>query len=200
DHSGGAVSVLDSIRTNWLLSSLSENSPIIGKTEQPIRCQVGQQWEWDGVSFEVLHPSPTSYLEEMRKTNDLSCVVKITSSHGSALLSGDIEAISEAEILARSTAEKLRADVLVVPHHGSRTSSTDAFVTAANPKLALFTVGYRNPFGHPRPEVLARYETLGAKILRSDHAGAIVVKMDEQGISHSSWREEQKRYWRATMM
>jgi competence protein ComEC len=200
DHSGGAVSVLDSVRTNWLLSSLSENSPIIGKTEQPIRCQVGQHWEWDGVSFEVLHPSPASYLDEKRKTNDLSCVVKITSSHGSALLAGDIEAVSEAEILAHSTTEKIRADVLVVPHHGSRTSSTDAFVAATSPKLALFTVGYRNPFGHPRPEVVARYESLGAKILRSDHAGAIVVKMDEQGISHTSWREEQKRYWRPAMM
>jgi competence protein ComEC len=195
DHSGGAISVLDNVSVNWLLSSLPYDSAIPAKSDHSIRCQLGQRWQWDEVSFEVLHPPSTAYLDNSRKTNDRSCVVMIKSRYGSVLLTGDIEALSEVEILAQSD-RNLRADVLIVPHHGSRTSSTDAFVVATNPKLAIFTVGYRNPFGHPRAEIVDRYASHGARILRSDQSGAIVVKMDGHGIRPISWREVEKRYWR----
>ena len=81
------------------------------------------------------------------------------------------------------------------PHHGSRTSSTEAFVTAVHPKLAIFTVGYRNSFGHPRPEIVARYAAVGSRLLRSDDSGAIVVKLDERGIHETAWRQAARRYW-----
>ncbi len=195
DHSGGAISVLDNVGVDWLLSSLPEDSAIATKNKRATRCQAGQQWQWDAVSFDVLHPAAEAYLDDNRKTNDRSCVVSVKSAYGTLLLTGDIEALSEAALLNRS-GEKLRADVLVVPHHGSRTSSTEAFVVATSPKLAIFTVGYRNSFHHPRPEIVARYTAHGARILRSDYSGAIVVKMEEQGIQSLEWRETEKRYWR----
>jgi len=196
DHSGGAISVLDNMGTDWLLSSLPQSNPIVAKSDRPLRCHAGQHWRWDGVDFFVLHPALVSYNEDNRKTNDRSCVVKIESPHGTTLLTGDIEALSEAEILQRFN-DKVHADILVVPHHGSRTSSTNEFVTAVSPRLAIFTMGYRNSFGHPRPEVVARYRTHDAQILRSDDDGAIEVKLDEQGIHSRLWRDVDKHYWRS---
>lgn len=196
DHSGGAISLLDSTPVDWLLSSLPQESPIVAHSHNSLRCYAGQHWQWDGVDFDVLHPTLADYEESNRKTNDRSCVVKVSTRHGSALLTADIEALSESEILARDAGE-LRAQVMVVPHHGSRSSSTEAFVAAVSPQLAIFTVGYRNVFGHPRPEVLARYEALGATRLRTDQSGAILVKVDADGIGAEAWRQATHRYWYA---
>ncbi len=194
DHSGGALSVLDAIPTGWLLSSLPEDSQIVGHVDRNSRCVAGQRWQWDAVTFEVLHPSLESYAEPNRKSNDRSCVIKVVSAYGSILLTADIEAISEAELLAR-TPDQLRADVLLVPHHGSLTSSTPAFVAAVHPQLALFTTGYRNRYGHPRAEIVARYAALPSRNLRSDENGAIKVIFDKDGITTTTWREAGRRYW-----
>ena len=197
DHSGGAISVLDSLPVGWLLSSRPDDSPIPGHAKRHLRCFAGQRWAWDGVAFEVLHPATATYGETNRKTNDRSCVVKVASLHGTALLTADIEALSEGEILARDP-DRVRAAVLLVPHHGSRTSSTEAFVAAVRPQLAIFTVGYRNSFGHPRPEIVARYQSAGARLLRSDRDGAITVQIDDNGIRASAWRQVERRYWRGS--
>ena len=194
DHSGGAISVLDSVASGWLLSSLAEDSPILQHSERQLRCQAGQRWQWDGVSFDVLHPALSVYAESNRKSVQRIGGFEADPAFGSALLPADIEALSEGEILARD-AYNLRTDVLVVPHHGSRTSSTEAFVAAVHPKLAIFTMGYRNSFGHPRPEILARYAGVGSRLLRSDDSGAIVIKVDERGIHETAWREAARRYW-----
>lgn len=194
DHSGGALSVLDSVAVDWLLSSLPDDSPIVADATTPLRCLIGQRWRWDGVTFEMLHPGPSAYEELNRKTNDRSCVVKLTSAFGSALLTADAEALSEGEMLGRG-ADKLRADLLVVPHHGSRTSSTEAFIAAVDPKLAIFTVGYRNSFGHPRPEIVARYAAQRIPMLRSDREGAIIVRLDDGGMKVTRWRHAARRYW-----
>src|SRR5262249_8346689 len=131
------------------------------------RCERGQQWDWDGVRFDVLHPPAAEYADATRKPNDRSCVVRIQSEHGSALLTGDIEAKSEAELL-RYDSTALQSDVLVVPHHGSRTSSTLAFIAAVAPEIAVFTAGYRNRFGHPRPDIIARYAEADTIHYRTD--------------------------------
>jgi competence protein ComEC len=112
------------------------------------------------------------------------------------LIAGDAEARSEREMLARDPGS-LRAQVLVVPHHGSVTSSTPAFVAAVRPDVAIFTVGYRNRFGHPRPEVVARYAQLGSRILRSDRHGALLLDIDASGVRIRAQREERRRYWQA---
>ena len=101
--------------------------------------------------------------------------MKITTSHGSVLLPADIEKRSEYQ-LVEHTADALASTVLVAPHHGSKTSSTDEFVSRVNPRLVIFTAGYRNRFGHPNAEVVERYRSIGSRVLRSDADGAVSLR------------------------
>jgi competence protein ComEC len=195
DHTGGAASVLQGVPVGWLASPLPENHPLTGLAARDLWCFSGQVWHWDGVRFEMLHPAWDSRNAENLKDNDRSCVLKVTSAHGSMLLSGDIERVSEHELLDRSR-EALAADMLVVPHHGSKTSSTEDFLAMIEPKAAVFTVGYRNRFGHPKPEVVQRYRDLGSEIYRSDRDGAVLVRFTGmQGMDIQGWRHIMPRYW-----
>jgi len=122
-------------------------------------------------------------------------VLKVTSAFGSALLAADIEKRSETELLARAS-DALASDVIVVPHHGSRTSSTLQFIDKVKPQIAVFTVGYRNRFGHPKDAVVQRYVDIGSRILRSDRDGALMLKFgDAAGIKVRAQRDERRRYW-----
>ena len=195
DHAGGAASVLSGLPVGVLYSSLSEtHAAWRAATGYRLPCSAGQVWDWDGVRFETLHPTAGSYAIGMIKPNDRSCVLKLTTAHGAVLLTGDIEARSEEELLERAR-EQLRADVLVVPHHGSRTSSTDEFVAAVQPRWAVLPVGYRNRFGHPQEEAVERYRASGAQMLRTDSSGAVLVRLDGEGISVQSYRGLRRRYW-----
>jgi competence protein ComEC len=198
DHAGGALSLLQTVPVGGLVSSLPYDHPVaiaVTSRAPASRCVAGQHWTWDGVHFTVLHPTATEYGDRFGRTNDRSCVVRIDSPYGSALLPGDIEAKSEAALL-RTQRDSLRADVLVVPHHGSRTSSTPAFVRAVAPSFALVANGHRNRFGHPRADVVARFETLGARVLRTDRQGALTVRFEAaDGPSVSAARTERARYW-----
>lgn len=194
DHSGGALSVLSSIPVMWLISSLHQDHPIQQAAANKRPCHYGQTWQWDGVHFELLHPLIESYENPNRKTNANSCVLKITTDHGSALLPGDIDKKAEYALLSRA-AETLPATVLIAPHHGSNTSSTSVFIHQVNPELTIFTVGYRNRFDHPRDEVVARYQALGSKLLGSNADGAIFLRFTEDGLSVDTWRRLQHRYW-----
>ncbi|MDD5241912.1 MAG: DNA internalization-related competence protein ComEC/Rec2 [Sulfuricella sp.] len=195
DHSGGAASVLDAVPINWLASSLPVDSPILPHAKKSLPCFAGQSWQWDGVRFDMLHPAWESYSDEHLKKNARGCTLKITSPYGSVLLPADIERESEAEILARTPAA-LPATLLVAPHHGSKTSSTEAFIRQVNPSIVIFTSGYRNHFGHPKPEVVERYRTLGSQLYRSDRDGAVLLcfgKNEEPALQ--TWRQERQRYW-----
>ncbi|HSS47217.1 MAG TPA: DNA internalization-related competence protein ComEC/Rec2, partial [Burkholderiales bacterium] len=196
DHSGGAISVLDSLPVDWLASSLPAEHPIQTHARRSLTCYAGQAWEWDGVRFDILHPELSSYQNEKLKTNARGCVLKITSRYGAVLLPTDIEKRSEEELLKR-TPEQLQADVLIAPHHGSKTSSTEIFIEKVRPKTVIFTVGYRNQFGHPKPEVVERYKTLGGKIYRSDLDGALTLDFDSRGVMVRSYRAERRRYWQS---
>jgi competence protein ComEC len=197
DHSGGALSILRAVPVARLLSSLPADHPIVvaaAAKMRPARCAAGDRWEWDGVRFEILHPAASAYDDAARKSNDLSCVLRLVSDGGSALLTGDIEAASEMELLARGAA--VDADALVVPHHGSRTSSTPAFISAVAPRFAVVAAGYRNRFGHPRGETLARYAAAGAARPRTDLQGAITLTLAPgQAIEAIAERERRRRYW-----
>ncbi len=200
DHSGGALSVLDVVPVDRLASSLADDHPIVEHFDpaKSTHCVTGQNWQWDGVRFTVLWPRAKDYDDGRLKTNNMSCVVRIDGALGSALMTGDIEARDEQAMLAAGV--DLRADVIVVPHHGSRTSSTRTFVEAVGASVAVFTPGYRNRFGHPRPEVVARYRADGAAIVRSDADGAVELEMD--GNLPPSWRTarvERRRYWHDSM-
>jgi competence protein ComEC len=197
DHSGGAISILDARDTGWLMSSLADDNEILEHATDKRRCVAGNTWEWDGVRFAVLHPVAENYAEAARKVNDRGCVLKVEAAGFTTLLTADIEKRSEAELLARNAAG-LKSDVLVVPHHGSKTSSTPRFVAAISPQVAIFTVGYRNRFRHPHPDVLARYRDAQIKLMRSDEAGAITLHFSNAGISMRSERKIRKRYWMDT--
>jgi competence protein ComEC len=213
DHSGGAVSVLAQVPVTWLASSfdlVADNLP-----KKTMKCFSGQHWRWDGVSFEVLHPSLESYENAEINDNNRSCVVKVTSQFGSVLLTGDIEKEAEKEILEHALeanihaasgdavlsndllkSADLQSDVLVVPHHGSKTSSTVDFVQAVGAKNIIFTVGYLNRFKHPKPLIEKRFEESGANIYRSDYQGAVLIDFKKFNvIKIEAWRQTQPRYW-----
>jgi competence protein ComEC len=197
DHAGGAASVLSGLPVGVLYSSLPASHPaLLVAPAYRLPCTAGQGWDWDGVRFDLLHPTADSYAIDAIKSNDRSCVLKISSAHGTVLLTGDIETRSEEELLERAR-DELRADVLVVPHHSSRTSSTQEFIAAVAPRWAVLPVGYRNRFGHPKEEVVERYRASGAQLLRTDSAGAVLVRLESEEISVEPYRGLRRRYWYA---
>jgi competence protein ComEC len=193
DHSGGAESVVDGVAVGRMATSVPFESRLAALPVEQHRCIAGDSWEWDGVRFEFVHPLAADYEREGGKSNDMSCVLKLESAHGSMLLTGDIEARSESQLLALAR-EKLRSDVLLVPHHGSRTSSTPEFLAAVDAKQAIIPVGYRNRFRHPHPSVMERYSYI--PVHRTDRDGAVTVGYSHGQISVASARLEDRRYWR----
>lgn len=183
DHSGGAESVLKEMPVEQILTSVPE------KFESPKMCQTGQTWIWEGVTFSMLSPA-----KKFEKDNDNSCVLKIETAKGSVLLTGDIEAIAE-NVLLGNVPEKLRSTVLIAPHHGSKTSSTLSFLQAVKPEIILITAGYRNQFHHPHKDVLARYQSLNAKIFTSANDGALTIRLNSNGLKVESLRETGGKYW-----
>jgi competence protein ComEC len=193
DHSGGALSLLGGVRTREVRSSLRPDHPVVSAAAQHQRCESGQDWVWDEVRFEMLQPVAASYDSDKWKPNARSCTLKISAGPNSILLAGDIEATQEDELVHRIP-EKLSSTVLLAPHHGSGTSSTVAFLQAVHPAVAIFQVGYRNRYGHPKPEVFARYADFGVNRLRTDETGAITLQLGNT-IAISEYRTEHARYW-----
>lgn len=193
DHSGGALSLFGQLHIGWVLSSLEAGSPIVQAAPHHRRCEAGQAWEWDGIRFEMLHPGAASYVSTKWKPNARGCTLKITRGAESILLPADIEAIQEDE-LVHGIPEKLRATVLLAPHHGSGTSSTLPFLKAVQPRVAIFQVGYRNRYHHPKPVVFERYGALGIERLRNDESGAIILQFGSL-LTISAYRTEHARYW-----
>lgn len=200
DHTGGAASLLKGVPIGWMIAPFPREHALRPLAARNLLCIAGQDWTWDGVRFEVLHPTPESYADDRRKDNDRSCVLKVTSAYGSVLLTGDIERISESELLARGDS-KLKSDILLVPHHGSRTSSMPAFVEQVHPAAAVFTVGYLNRFGHPKKDIVARYQGIGSRMYRSDRDGTIIFDFREaSAIEAGSWRRMAPRYWHESLV
>jgi competence protein ComEC len=191
DHVGGAAALLAQVPVGELRSSLEPGHPLLaGRLNLP--CVAGQRWEWDGVQFEFLHP-PTATPAPGTKPNAQSCVLRVRANDGfSALLTGDIEAAQEQALVDRLGAA-LRSDILLVPHHGSQTSSTAAFLAAVAPRVAVIQVGYRSRFGHPHPAVISRYAEAGVAVERTDQCGAWAWR------DGGAWctRTVRRRYWHA---
>ena len=170
DHAGGAASVLAMHTEADFYSSIEPAHPL-QRLRAAQRCEAGQHWVWDGVEFTVLHPQAADY-DGAPKTNALSCVLRISDGRQTALLVGDIEQAQEARLAAQQP-QNLRAQLLLVPHHGSKTSSSAAFLDAVQPQWALAQTGYRNRFGHPAAAVLQRYAERQIRVLDSPHCGAM---------------------------
>ncbi len=183
DHAGGLGAVQAHGPIGRTLSSLPELNGDL--------CAAGQTWEWDGVRFAILHPDAVDHVGKTKKPNSLSCVLRVGNGDASMLLTADIEAADERALIERSPRD-LRSDVLVVPHHGGRGSSTAPFIAAVAPRDAVFSAGYRNGFGHPRHDVLERYSA--ARHWRTDRDGALRVVLGK-GVEISAWRATHPRYW-----
>ena len=196
DHSGGAPAVMAMQPQARVLTSIPEEHPLqqLGHMQ---RCESGQTWAWDGVRFEVLHPNALDY-ERRLKPNALSCVLRVTASHlqsdsaVSALLAGDIEAAQEQTLL--QSGQALQSDWLLVPHHGSATSSTVHFLEAVQPRIAVVQSGYRNRFGHPRADVMQRYADQGISVVQTPLCGAARWH-SEQSSQVLCERSQHLRYW-----
>ena len=189
DHTGGALAVLTMQPQAELLSSIEDEHELqsVRKAE---RCVAGQHWRWDGVDFEVLQPYAGDY-EIANKSNAMSCVLRISNGAQAALLAGDIEQAQEARLVA---AGKLKSDLLLVPHHGSKTSSSGAFLDAVQPQIALVQAGYRNRFGHPADLVMDRYQARHIQVFDSAHCGAATWNSSVPGAVKCQ-RLEALRYW-----
>jgi competence protein ComEC len=174
-----------------LLSSIVDGN-LLQNLRATQRCVTGQHWEWDGVQFDILHPQAADY-GTSTQPNALSCVLRISNGSRTALLAGDIEQAQEARLVA-GVEDALRAQVLLVPHHGSKTSSSAAFLDAVAPQVGIVQSGYRNRFGHPAPAVLARLQERQIQIVDSPHCGAFTWQ-SWQSQDGACERAQSQRYW-----
>ena len=190
DHSGGIKSVLSMHPTANFISSI-ESAHELQEFRSAQRCSAGQSWRWDGVDFSVLHPTESDY-ESPQKSNAMSCVLRISTPYASVLLAGDIEQAQEGRLVENQ--KTLKSTVLLVPHHGSKTSSSAAFLDAVQPQFAVVQAGYRNRFGHPAAPVLGRYKERNIKVIDTAHCGALLWSSSSPQETHCQ-REIAKRYW-----
>ena len=192
DHTGGALSLMAQHAKATIWSSITQVHWLSHRLSMK-RCEAGQAWAWDGVLFDFIHPLASDY-DKPFSPNARSCVLRIRAQGQTVLLTGDIEAMQEQALLQRM-GDALRADVLLVPHHGSKTSSTEGFIDAVKPRWALFQHGYRNRYGHPAPVVVQRYLQRGIQSLYSPSCGAMHWRSDQP---EAVWCERalDKRYWR----
>ncbi len=192
DHAGGAPAVLGGTRIATYLG----NVPVAGLAPRiPVGCRAGLHWAWDGVEFTVLHP-PLPL--DAANHNNASCVLQVSGAGGSLLLPGDIERRAEHALVARH-GPHLRSELLIAPHHGSRTSSTPAFVRAVAPRFVVFSAAWRGRFGHPHPKVVARYARHGVTTLDTAAGGQLTFHVTANGVQDPlAAREKQAAWWRQT--
>jgi competence protein ComEC len=188
DHAGGAASLQKALPIDLL------RAPVADARLAPLRaqhCHAGLSWDWDGVRFAVLHPPPGP---TARSPNAASCVLRVQAANGRSLLvPADLEAPEEALLL--QTGAALQADLLLLPHHGSQTSSTAAFLAAVQPRMALAQSGYRSRHGHPALSVQNRLRELGVPLLTSADCGAFDWHSSEAPSRAGCWRQQRVRYW-----
>jgi competence protein ComEC len=188
DHAGGGRRLVELMPVAEVLSGEPER--IDWLDAEP--CQGPSHWRWDGVDFQILYPEAGSLL----RGNDASCVLRVENAAGRVLLTGDIEKAAEAELL-RSGLELLKADLVLVPHHGSKTSSDPAFVRAVSPEYALVSAGHANRYGFPQPAVVARWQAVGARVVNTADSGAIGFRWGADGRRSGPirYRLGAARYW-----
>ncbi|WP_432719605.1 DNA internalization-related competence protein ComEC/Rec2 [Jeongeupia wiesaeckerbachi] len=191
DHSGGAEAVLHAFDVERVHSTLPAEHPARLLGTPHVDCAAGQTWMWDGVRFDVLWPAAG-----MVVTNDnaRSCTIRISTPAGHALLlAGDLGRNEELELVSRGLPA---TDLVVAPHHGSRSSSSQSLIDATAPQWAVFSAGYLNRFHHPNPSIVERYADAGATLLRTDDDGAITLDVGPQ-VQVGRWRAAHRAYWSA---
>jgi competence protein ComEC len=199
DHSGGAASVLQALPVGRFIASLPRDNPLMAQGPDAGPCVSGQHWSWDDVHFEFLYPAAGAADDPSLSDNDRGCVLKIATVHAAALLPADITHQVEARLVAKMP-DALRANVIVAPHHGSKTSSSPAFIAAVDPQWVVFSAGYHNRFHHPARAVVARYRKAGVRTTRTDRDGAVTIVLDAAGdVAVSRYRRTHPHYWQMAM-
>jgi competence protein ComEC len=192
DHAGGVATLLQHFPVDELLSG--ELLSVPGEWPgRPNRCETGQRWDWDGIEFRILHPGR----DDAYTGNDASCVLEISAGEYRVLLAGDVESRVERQLLGR---ELLRTSQLVtVPHHGSRTSSSQAFVNALHARTAVVSAGFGNRWGFPKTEVVRRWQDSGAQVLTTATSGAVSQRICRTGGPAPAIEQRRvfRRYWHA---
>ncbi len=186
DHIGGAKAILNQLPTKQVLSSVPHELSDFSA----LACQEGQNWQWDGVDFQILSPVKNEFNNE----NDNSCVLKVNSSYGSFLLTGDIEWTAE-QALVKQHAHELKSDILLAAHHGSKTSSSLNFLKAVSPTVILIPAGAPNRFGFPHKVVLERYRLIQADYFISGEQGALFAQFRKDNLSVQGYRKLAGHYW-----
>jgi competence protein ComEC len=188
DHMGGTNAVKEVMHIERILTSVPE------RIDHPKvdHCAEGMSWQWDDVEFEFLHPTT----QQGGEGNDQSCVLLLRSAGGSTLITGDIESDAERRLID-TYGYRLASDIMLIPHHGSLTSSSLAFVEAVNPQIALLSVGLLNRFGLPAQRVTDRYKAFGVKVIDTPNYGAVrIIVHPAKGIEiRPGYRQSDKRYW-----
>lgn len=188
DHSGGAMIILKQIQVDKVISSIPKK--ILPKIAN--LCEEKMYWQWDGISFEILYPPMNHHY----LGNNSSCVLKISNHLQSILLVGDIEKAAE-NYLVHTKQKDLQSTVLIVPHHGSKTSSSIEFLNYVQPVYALFPTGFHNRFKFPHKIVLNRYQRLGSKIYNTATGGTITLKLNalSNNIQAETYDEKNHHFW-----
>jgi competence protein ComEC len=190
DHTGGVHAVLMRYPGVTLWSSMTVPEDL-SRARELRTCAQGRSWRRDGVLFEFIHPQP-GYEQIGTATNPGSCVLRISNGQRAVLLVGDIEAAQEAHMVHNQVLSQV--DVLLVPHHGSKTSSSEAFLQAVRPRWSWVQAGHMNRYGHPAGAVMARYADLGLPVVRTDRCGALHWRSDVPERT-DCWRQQARRYW-----
>ena len=194
DHSGGAASILRGTRVAAVMSSIDAAHPALHGASAVQRCEAGQRVDLGALRADVLRPLAADYAQPRLATNAASCVLRIELGRHRLLLTGDLPAREEAELAAREG--NLKVDWVSVPHHGSRSSSSEALLDAVRPAWASVQAGYRNRFGHPDAQVVARYMARGVHVVRSDESGMAQWRFRGDGrVDLHRWRASAHRYW-----
>ena len=211
DHIGGAATLLKSIQFDLMMGSLPSANPLLQnlyKRKIPaIPCRFGQRWKWDGVEFVIWHPHEETVFTDQYpgKPNEMSCVIEVRNQQSSLWLTGDVEKQAEAEITERLDEKMLheigdRELIFMAPHHGSKTSSSLAILQRLEPHQAFAQNGYRNRYGHPHPDVTARYQNLGIPFHQTPRTGAQTWLFKNNSKSSTQFlRHDIKRIWHRSM-
>lgn len=188
DHAGGLASLLKAIEVERRFASHDASAMLPGSQV----CDTSVHWRWDGIDFAFLNPPGSQFPND----NDNSCVLQLRAGNNALLITGDIERRAE-QILLNAHGKDLAAAIMVAPHHGSRTSSSEAFLAAVQPKEALFPVGYRNRFNFPAERVVQRYRARGVGVWSTAESGALSIKFDAESeqFQPNAFRSTSRYYW-----
>jgi competence protein ComEC len=188
DHAGGLGAIVRGFYVKRILSSETKLKDV----QSIERCVAGQSWHWDGVNFSVLYPAN----ETLGLGNDSSCVLVISNQYQRVILPGDIEKFAE-NVLLRGDVNQLKGSVLIAPHHGSKTSSTPAFLDAVRPHYVIYSTGYLNRYHLPHPAIVDRYQQANVIALNTVDTGTITFRIADQAGLQSPllYRHEHRHYW-----